>query len=440
MNKKSFADKISDETFAEMIDITLNLERATKDKNIKINLLKIIPAVAAAVFVIGFVNFMGIETPANLANTNKEITLNENENSDYIVINGERYSTSITHLELDSSQLANADIEPLRYMVNLQSLRMVPMTLTPGENYCLPGNTSDLSALAGLTNLTNLSLYSNQIKDISVLAGLTNLVELNLGNNQISDISAVAELTNLQSLDLAGSQINDINALAGLTNLNVLNLRETYISDISPLAELKNLKILNLFNSRDIYNHNQIKEITTLSRLTNLSILALGGNQINDISALAGLTNLTHLDLCLNQISDISPLAGLKNLAKLDLRENLITDMKQIEKLREVLPNTEILFDSLLQQVTGATANQSKIVDEFIVAASVEYDKITVSMNPLTEGMDENWEAYDLTSEEGNTYLLIVRKSDKDFTALIDSDNKLLAGIIDNGILPKMYE
>jgi internalin A len=53
-----------------------------------------------------------------------------------------------------------------------------------------------------LTNLTKLWLngcgnYGNEITDISPLAGLTNLTEINLGYNGITDISPLAGLTNL---------------------------------------------------------------------------------------------------------------------------------------------------------------------------------------------------------------------------------------------------
>lgn len=44
-----------------------------------------------------------------------------------------------------------------------------------------------------------------------------------------------------------------------------------------------------------------------------------------------------------------------------------------------------------------------------------------------------------LINKDGNKYLLILRKSDKDFTAVLDNENKLLSGIIDNGILPKLF-
>jgi len=58
MNKKSFADKIRDETLAEIVDITLDFEKTAKNRSIKKSLLKIIPAAAVIALVIGLINFL----------------------------------------------------------------------------------------------------------------------------------------------------------------------------------------------------------------------------------------------------------------------------------------------------------------------------------------------------------------------------------------------
>jgi len=60
----------------------------------------------------------------------------------------------------------------------------------------------------------------NQITDVTPLAGLTNLQSLALNNNQITDVSPIAEFTNLKPLYvyLEDNQITDISPLAGLTN------------------------------------------------------------------------------------------------------------------------------------------------------------------------------------------------------------------------------
>ena len=161
-------------------------------------------------------------------------------------------------------------------------------------------NISNLTGLEFATNLTRLNLgaeyvegtgwiNSNSVSDLSPLAGLTNLSELYLRNNSVSDISALAGLTNLTQLNLAGNSVSDISALAGLTNLTFLNFDDNSISDISALAGL-----------------------------TNLTRLNLAGNSVSDISALAGLTNLTFLSLSINAISDVSPLVANTGLGNRD--------------------------------------------------------------------------------------------------------------------------
>ena len=75
---------------------------------------------------------------------------------------------------------------------------------------------SDLSPVAGLTNLTLLDVSGNQITDLSPLAGLTNLNTLILSHNLIADVTPLAGLTNVSDLDLSNNQINDVSPLASL--------------------------------------------------------------------------------------------------------------------------------------------------------------------------------------------------------------------------------
>jgi hypothetical protein len=197
----------------------------------------------------------------------------------YITIQGQRYSTALTSLHLNDSNLTNNDIIPLRYMKNLTELTIAWTQIT------------DISPLSGLVNLTRLFLIQNQISDITPLTGLVNLSELHLRNNQITNIIPLAELKNLSLLYSMENQISNITPLAGLENLTVLYLTRNQIIDISPL-----------------------------SGLVNLTILDLAFNQIVDITPLSGLVNLSLLNLTRNRISDISPLSNLMN------QENIYTD------------------------------------------------------------------------------------------------------------------
>ncbi|WP_029501297.1 hypothetical protein [Lachnoclostridium phytofermentans] len=96
-----------------------------------------------------------------------------------------------------------------------------------------------------------------------------------------------------------------------------------------------------------------------------------------------------------------------------------------------------------LQKEINSTSKQSKSIENILEHLDINYNSDTVvniSNNDIVDGMDKAWEAYDLTNKDGSKYLLILRKSDKDFTAFLDNENKILFGIIDNGILPKFFD
>jgi len=139
-----------------------------------------------------------------------------------------------------------SDLSPLEKLVNLEQLYIVDKVIFgKTEN----GNTSiitvgevntffDLSVLANKTKLSWLSI-SGEVTDLSPLANLPALTQLSLPRNQLLDVSALAGLTNLAGLYLDYNQISSISPLAELTNLTQLNLSS---NDDIPCAELDNIE------------------------------------------------------------------------------------------------------------------------------------------------------------------------------------------------------
>lgn len=248
----------------------------------------------------------------------------------YITIGSERFSTDLTELFLNTGRLTNSDIVPLRYMTNLTWLTMTPgLSENPNDGSVI----SDLTPLAGLTNLERLNLRGNRIADLTPLAGLTNLRELHLGDNQIRDISPLAGLTNLTWFSAGNfvssnfpapsdNQIRDLAPLSGLTNLEILQLEDNRITDLSPLSGLTNLTEL-------IVAYNPVTTLLPISGLTNLNILSVSG--VSDLTPLQNMVNLTRLTLIGEQINDLSQISGaLQNLELIFLRNTQISDLSPL--------------------------------------------------------------------------------------------------------------
>ena len=225
-------------------------------------------------------------------------------------LTGLEHATNLTELNLWGTGVS--DVSPLAGLTQLTTLDLEFVAVV-----------SDVSPLAGLTQLTWLRLYGTGVSDVSPLAGLTQLTWLNLGDTGVSDVSPLAGLTQLTYLGLHGTSVSDVSPLAGLTQLTTLWLSNTGVSDVSPLAGLTQLTELG-------FDGTGVSDVSPLAGLTQLTWLRLYGTGVSDVSPLAGLTQLTWLNLGDTGVSDVSPLAGLTQLTELDLRGTGVSDVSPL--------------------------------------------------------------------------------------------------------------
>ncbi len=144
------------------------------------------------------------------------------------------------------------------------------------------------------------------------------------------NLTPLASLTNLENLHFAGNVITNLTPLASLKKLRVLILHDIGFSgygsdiaaqysrniDLTPLSNLTDLQELHIDATPNLEN------LSSLSLLINLKLLALNENEIKDISFLSSLANLEELYLVGNKIENLSPLSNLINLQKIYIFHN----------------------------------------------------------------------------------------------------------------------
>jgi tetratricopeptide (TPR) repeat protein len=131
-----------------------------------------------------------------------------------------------------------------------------------------------------------LKLSNSGITDVSPLAGLSDLAELNLNDNEISNIEPLANLSSLEYLSLENNNISRFSNLIGIhKKLNRLNLSKNRITDISELSILSELQELDI-------SDNKITNLVPIVALPNLAELNFSNNSIQEINKVDGLTNL----------------------------------------------------------------------------------------------------------------------------------------------------
>lgn len=207
----------------------------------------------------------------------------------------------------------------------------------------------------------DIECFRDKIKNISEIIGLKSLTELqvlNLNNNSISKIEGLETLNNLEKLYLENNKILEIKGLDSLTKLRELNLINNKISQIENFVNKDHLH--NLFlRGNPIYN--QLKHIPGNSNIERLEIYNRMSNKEIEEAVEEGMTknglvlyhereykarmknSLLTLDLSSLEIKDISEIKGLENLTKLqalNLNNNHISEINGLE----TLINLEILL------------------------------------------------------------------------------------------------
>ena len=167
------------------------------------------------------------------------------------------------------------------------------------------------------------------------------------------------DMEKIQEIDLSSkNNISNISAIKYMPNLKKLCLDNYYGNiNLSEIGQIKSLEYLSI--KRENLGHD-IKDITALGNLTNLTYLDLSGNMdVTDISALKSLTKLESLNLMNCKVTDISVLENLTNLTYLDLCYcGKITDISALKKLSKL---TNLRFNMLDFTEENAESHMSVI-------------------------------------------------------------------------------
>ena len=207
----------------------------------------------------------------------------------------------------------------------------------------------DVSVLASLPELEviEITCEMNEQLDLSVLSDMEQLKELRTDRILASNLhSSIDEMTWLKVLHLGKyTDIKDIE-IGKFADLRSLQCATDDVYIVSELANLEELHLYALINGP--LESEAVVHADAFIGFDSLTTLTLGDYaDIEEWDILAGLPSLTKLALPGTKLSDITKLAELKDLKVLDLRYNYNVTQEQIDELRTLLPDCEIITDQL---------------------------------------------------------------------------------------------
>lgn len=200
------------------------------------------------------------------------------------------------------------DLSPLASMPNLRELSLYGATV------------KDFSPLAKCAKLKQLSYYAVKDADFSTLAALKQIVELNGGLTKLDNIAFVAELPALRVFDVFAEYVTDYSPLASskVEKLQIWKMRVP-VGDLGSVGKTKTLKELKLWSVDGATNSAALAELTELQKFTITSEYNKKSGDPFDMACAKGWGKLKEMSITGAKIVNAGNMAALTSMEKLTL-------------------------------------------------------------------------------------------------------------------------
>lgn len=196
--------------------------------------------------------------------------------------------------------------------------------------------------------------------------------ELIIPGKDISEIEGLQYFKNLRRLVVSDNNIKDISPLISLENLSVLLLKGNPIDENLSVVHIYDQLIERDFDIKVSFNDENLKSAIRRAsgRITGdimiedvmkITSLDISGEEVADITGIEYIRNLKELNLSDNKIRNIEPLKYLNNIEVLNLSSNRISNVEPLSYLTKL--NDLDLRDNRIKKIEdlGELPNLSKL-------------------------------------------------------------------------------
>ncbi len=178
-----------------------------------------------------------------------------------------------------------------------------------------------------MQEIYDLQIKETGIEDLTGLEYATNLSDLSIFKEEIESLDPIKNLNSLKRITISYSVIKKLPIEFGKdVQLVSLSIIDTIVESIDFVSEMTFLETITISDAG-------VSDISALTKASKLISIYARGNEIVDISALAGKDQLEVINFQGNLIDNISSLEGLKKLYDVNLSYNPVINLKALETL-----------------------------------------------------------------------------------------------------------
>ncbi|MBS1717107.1 MAG: hypothetical protein JSS72_05185 [Armatimonadetes bacterium] len=242
-----------------------------------------------------------------------------------------------------------------------------------------------LADIAGIASIEKLDVEGLGVTDLTPLTGLQSLMSVKLTNTRLTDLAQLGEIDTLQylSLDRNLSRLQGLGSLRQLRSLIVRYVgRDRTFSDITKLTKLKEVAIL----------ASHVGPMPDFSQLHDLVSLSLANSEVTDWNVAGVMSQLKALQISDTRLGQAFPADRFPNLTSLAADKSLIEKVASIcslEHLETLTLSSNKLsgFDDLanLSQLRALALSSTGLKDGSFITRLCHLERLVLSNNPIRD-------------------------------------------------------
>ncbi len=258
-----------------------------------------------------------------------------------------------------------------------------------GNDYILLSTQAQVDAWPGCTSVRTLDIIGDDITDLSPLSSLVEAEIINISNTP--NLTSLAGLENLSQVSLGlilrdAANLVDISALQGLTSIpndiDLDNLESlTNLNGLQNLEYIRNLTLENNANLTDLSALSNLQEVVVFQLFNNSSLTTLG-NMFSDP------IELTIVEIRDNEsLSDISAFQNVEQLQGLVIQNNpSLTTLNGLQNITTIYMSNLVISDNTGLINLNGLEGLTTVAGSFILVGNTNLQNVNALSNLMNVG------------------------------------------------------